>query len=93
MQAKYDSEVALRKTKLDFTVLRPGRLTNEPAGKVQVGRTQMGAVSRASVADVLLACALEPKSAGLTLDVMDGYLAAGEAVAQCVRDRVDAWSG
>jgi hypothetical protein len=43
MQAKYDSEVELhtRKT-LQYTVLRPGGLTLEPAGGVELGITQVG---------------------------------------------------
>lgn len=43
MQAKYDAEVELhtRKT-LQFTVLRPGGLTLEPANGVELGITQVG---------------------------------------------------
>lgn len=93
MQAKYDSEKALHNTSLDFTVLRPGLLTHEPAGKVDLGITQMGSVSRELVAEVLLACALEPKTAGLTLDVMDGNDDVQAAVEKCAKDRVDAWTG
>jgi len=93
MQAKYDSEKALHAMNLDYTVLRPGLLTHEPAGKVELGITQMGAVSRESVAQVLLACALEPKTAGLTLDLMDGNESVDDAVRRVVEERVDAWTG
>ena len=43
MQAKYDAEVELHSRKaLQFTVVRPGGLTDEPAGGAKAGITQVG---------------------------------------------------
>lgn len=39
--AKYDAEAAVQKTKLDFTVIRPGALHNDPKGKAEMGVLQM----------------------------------------------------
>lgn len=91
MQAKYEADVYLHKSGLDFTILRPGRLTHEPAGGCEIGLTQMGSTSRALVGEVLLACALEDGTIGLTLDVLDGTKSVKEEVERCARLRVDAW--
>lgn len=48
--------------------------------------------SRELVAQVLLACANQPETAGLTLDVMDGNKSVEAEVARCARDQVDAWA-
>ncbi len=43
MQAKYEAEVELHKRKqIQFTVIRPGGLTDEPSGGVEMGITQVG---------------------------------------------------
>lgn len=92
MQAKYESEVDLHgRTALDYTVLRPGLLTHKPASGVQVGRTAMRSVSREAVARVLLACALNPASAGLTLNVMDGDDTPEVALQGAVAHKADVW--
>lgn len=91
MQAKYEADVFLRQSGLQFTILRPGRLTHEPAAGCEIGLTQMGSTSRALVAEVLLACALEDGTIGLTLDVLDGKKSVKEEVDKCVRLRIDAW--
>jgi len=42
MQAKYDAEVELHSRKqLQFTVVRPGGLTDEPAAGADAGFTQL----------------------------------------------------
>lgn len=91
MQAKYEADAYLHKTDLDFTILRPGRLTHEPAAGCEIGLTQMGATSRALVAEVLLACALEDGTIGLTLDVLDGKKSVIEEVERCAKLKIDAW--
>lgn len=47
--------------------------------------------SRELVAEVLLACAEEPRMARLTIDVMDGDKSVNEEVERCARDQIDAW--
>lgn len=86
LQAKAASELALRTMDLDWTVLRPGRLTNdEPTGAVSLGEDQeRGAVTRADVAAVLLALLDEPRTAGRTLEVVGGTTPVAQAVADAL---------
>lgn len=93
MQAKYDSEKELHRTNLAFTVLRPGLLTEEPAGGAEVGVTQMSHTSRELVAKTVWEVLAQPKTEGLTLDVMDGSGDLKEEVARCAEQRTDAWTG
>ncbi|ORX34496.1 hypothetical protein BD324DRAFT_636145 [Kockovaella imperatae] len=92
MDAKYKAEVELHSRKaLQYTVLRPGGLTMEPAGKCQMGLCQTGKTSRELVAKALLACANEPKSEGLTIDLMDGDGELEAELSKVVEQRIDAW--
>lgn len=98
LRAKAASEEDLRGRPLDWTVLRPGHLTDDaPTGLVRLeARPQAreldgGAatadprsVPRADVADVLLALLLEPASAGLTLELTSGPVPVAAAVAAVV---------
>ena len=88
LQAKAASELDLRARDLDWTVLRPGTLTNhEPAGHVRLGLPagQRGEISRADVAAVLLGLLDEPRSAGLTLEVIGGDTPITDAVSGLIR--------
>lgn len=83
LRAKAAAEEDLRRRDLDWTILRPGRLTDNPAtGRVQlaehVGRA---AIPRADVAAVLVALLDEPRTAGRTLELVSGVRPVGEAVA------------
>lgn len=75
--------------------LRPGTLTLEPAGKVELGKTRQskGNVSRetvARVADLLLAT----EGVGNTwLDLLDGEEDMGKAVERVVKEGVNAAEG
>lgn len=83
LQAKAASERDLMRRDLDATVLRPGRLTDdEPTGHVQLAVTGIAhaEVSRADVAGVLVALLDEPRSAGLTLELVAGDQPIAEAV-------------
>ncbi len=66
---------------LDWTILRPGRLTNEPGtGVVRLaGRTGRGVVPRDDVAAVLLAL-LDTPASGMTLELVAGDTPVDEAV-------------
>lgn len=76
-----DAEVRAR-AGLDWTILRPGRLTDEPGtGRVTLAETVgRGAVSRDDVAAVLVALLDEPRTAGYTLELVGGNETAEEAV-------------
>ena len=78
-----DDDVRAR-SGLDWTVLRPGRLTNDPGtGRVHLAeRTGRGEVPRDDVAAVLGALLHAPGTAGLTLELISGDTPVDEAVAQ-----------
>ncbi|MGW1197633.1 NAD(P)H-binding protein [Streptomyces sp. NPDC002536] len=69
---------------LDWTILRPGRLTNEPGtGRVALAdSTGRGDVTRDDVAAVLAALLDEPGTAGRTLELTGGDTPVAEAVAK-----------
>ncbi|PZS28896.1 MAG: NAD-dependent dehydratase [Pseudonocardiales bacterium] len=75
-----DADLASRAS-LDWTILRPGRLTNEPGtGLVRLaGRTGPGEVPRDDVAAVLLAL-LDTPASGMTLELVAGDTLVDQAV-------------
>ena len=79
-------EDAITQTDLDWTILRPGGLTlSSGTGEVQLAEhTARGQVPREDVAAVLLALLDEPKTAGLSLDLVSGDVPIAEAVAALV---------
>jgi uncharacterized protein YbjT (DUF2867 family) len=84
LRAKAGSETDLHSRDLDWTILRPGRLTDEPGtGRVRLGPPPLprGAVSRQDVAQVLVALLDEPATAGLTLELVGGDIPIRDAVA------------
>jgi uncharacterized protein YbjT (DUF2867 family) len=74
-EAKAGADEALTTSGLDYTIVRPGGLTDEEGtGLVDVapklGRS--GRVARADVAAVLLACLDEPQTIGAAFDLLGG---------------------
>ena len=73
LRAKQAADDDLRARDLDWTVVRPGRLTDEPAaGRVQVGTLPRGAVPRADVAAVIDAALRTDSTIGKTFDLLSG---------------------
>jgi uncharacterized protein YbjT (DUF2867 family) len=74
----------VRAQDLDWTIVRPGRLTDGPgSGQVRVGpRVDYGEVPRADVAAVLLGVLDEPATAGKQFDLVSG----GTPVATALTD-------
>ena len=74
LKAKAGADQALRESGLDYTIVRPGKLTGDaPTGRVQIAeRLDYGDVTRADVAAVLAACLEEPSTFGLTFDLVGG---------------------
>lgn len=74
LDAKRAAEQDLRGRDLDWTILRPGRLTEgRPTGMVTVGESVGRAdVTRADVAAVLAALLAEPAAKGRVLEVVNG---------------------
>ncbi|QID37691.1 SDR family oxidoreductase [Streptomyces albus] len=83
LRAKGAADDDLRaRTNLDWTVLRPGRLTDGPGtGRVHLApETGRGEVTRDDVAAALLALLDEPRTAGLTLELIGGRMPIPEAI-------------
>jgi uncharacterized protein YbjT (DUF2867 family) len=83
LRAKADADAALAASDLDWTILRPGRLTDDAGtGLVEVGMSlERGAVTRDDVAAVLAACLDEPRTMGKTFELMQGETPIAEALA------------
>jgi uncharacterized protein YbjT (DUF2867 family) len=84
--AKRDADAALRESGLDWTILRPGRLTDEPGtGRVALGPDVSRAeIPRADVAEVIAAVLDEPASAGHQWNLVSGDLRVADAIAAAV---------
>lgn len=84
--AKRDADVALRNSGLDWTILRPGMLTDDPAtGTISLGPdVQRDSVTRADVAATVAAVLAEPRSAGHQWNVVGGVDPVVDAVAAAV---------
>jgi uncharacterized protein YbjT (DUF2867 family) len=74
IKAKTEAEDDLRARDLDWTVLRPGRLTDEPGtGLVRLApEVPPGAVPRDDVAAVIVALLANPGTIGQTLELVSG---------------------
>ncbi|WP_114747917.1 SDR family oxidoreductase [Pleomorphovibrio marinus] len=72
--AKHYADRCLAESGLDFTIVRPGGLTNDKgAGKVAISeQLERGKVSREDVATVLLASLEEEKTIGKAFDLTEG---------------------
>jgi len=74
LRAKKAADDDLRGRDLDWTVVRPGRLTDDPgAGRVQVGTLARGEVPRADVAAVVVEVLHTPGTIGATFDLVSGH--------------------
>ncbi|HET9185896.1 MAG TPA: SDR family oxidoreductase, partial [Solirubrobacterales bacterium] len=74
LRAKALADDALRASGLDYTIVRPGRLTDDAGtGLVRIAEdTGRGEVPRADVAAVLLTCLDTPATIGQTFDLISG---------------------
>jgi uncharacterized protein YbjT (DUF2867 family) len=83
LRAKAEADEALRRSGLDYTIVRPGRLTNDAGcGSIRLGgRLPRAEIPRADVAAVLVHVLETPATAGLQFDVTSGEQAIAEAVA------------
>ena len=83
LQAKRDADDALKQSGLDWTIVKPGHLTDAPgSGRVQVSRAFGGRddVPRDDVALVLLECLHAPNTIGVEFELFEGEVPAREAV-------------
>jgi len=83
LQAKHDADEALKASGLDWTIVRPGRLTNDPGtGFVNASASlgSYGEIPRDDVALVLLECLDAPNTVGVTFELFAGETPARDAV-------------
>ena len=83
LHAKADADAAVVASGLDWTIVRPGSLTDDPGtGLVDVATElgRRGPVPRDDVALVLLETLQAPSTVGLTFEVFGGDVPAAEAV-------------
>lgn len=83
VEAKRDADAALRDSELQWTIIRPGRLNDDPAtGRVALGDVTRGDISRADVAAVLAAVLDDHRTAGCQWSLVAGETPVTEAVEQ-----------
>ncbi|MDX1618120.1 MAG: SDR family oxidoreductase [Balneolaceae bacterium] len=88
-KAKAEADRAVRDSDLDYTIIKPGRLTNETGtGNISLGSDlDRGEIPRADVALTLAEILETPALAGRTLDLVSGVTPIPEAVRNAVADR------
>jgi uncharacterized protein YbjT (DUF2867 family) len=89
LRAKGQADADLAVSGLDYTIVRPGHLTDDPGtGRVRLAaHVPRGSVPRDDVAAVLAAALDEPGTVGLTLELVSGDVPVEEAVAAVARGR------
>jgi uncharacterized protein YbjT (DUF2867 family) len=84
LEAKAEADARLAGSGLDYTIVRPGRLTDEPgSGRVAIAARlgRRGEISRADVAATLLATLDAPSSIGKTFELLAGETEIERAIA------------
>jgi len=73
-KAKAEADEALRKSGLDYTIIKPGRLTNDPGtGRVKLARNlDGGEIPREDVARVIKAVIEDHRTIGKEFDLLSG---------------------
>ena len=82
-EAKAEADAELQQSGLDYTIVRPGRLTDEPGtGRVELAERleRSGSVPRDDVALVLAECLGAENTVGEAFDLLEGETPAAEAV-------------
>jgi uncharacterized protein YbjT (DUF2867 family) len=83
VEAKRDADTALRASDLDWTIIRPGGLTDDDAtGQVTIGeKVDRGEVPRADVAAVIAAVLDDPSTHGQQWELVSGSTPVADAIA------------
>ena len=82
LRAKKAADDYVRASGLDWTIVRPGRLTDDAGtGRVTVGTLEPGEVPRADVAAVVREALHTPATVGATFDLLSGDTPVPEALA------------
>jgi uncharacterized protein YbjT (DUF2867 family) len=75
LRAKAAADRALAESGLDYTIVRPGMLTDDPgSGKIEVAERlgRRGRIPRDDVAATLVACLEQPNTIGKTFELLSG---------------------
>lgn len=83
LRAKAGSDAHVQSSALDWTIVRPGGLSDVPGrGRIQVAPTALsGNIPRDDVATVVLACLEDPRTVGKTFEVVAGEHSVVDALA------------
>jgi uncharacterized protein YbjT (DUF2867 family) len=86
VEAKRDADKALRDSDLDWTIIRPGLLTDAPGtGKISLAeKLDRGEIPRADVAALIAAVLDEPATIGRQWEAVGGATPIAEAIAAAV---------
>ena len=86
VEAKRDADIALRESDLDWTILRPGGLTDDaPTGLVTLAETvDRAQIPRADVAAVIVAALDEPATINRQWELVSGDTPIDDAIAGAV---------
>jgi uncharacterized protein YbjT (DUF2867 family) len=86
VEAKRDADAALRGSELDWTIIRPGRLTDDPpTGQVELGEdVQRGDVTRGDVAAVVASVLDDDRTIGRQWNLVGGLLPVEDALTSAV---------
>jgi uncharacterized protein YbjT (DUF2867 family) len=80
-EAKAEADQYVAESGLDYTIVRPGRLTDDPGtGKVAVDGSGSGSVTRDDVAAVLAECLTADNTIGKAFDLLNDGMPIAEAV-------------
>jgi uncharacterized protein YbjT (DUF2867 family) len=85
LEAKAQADAALAASELDWTIVRPGGLTDEPgSGLVDVAPSleRRGTITRDDVAAVLAGCLDEPHTVRATFELLQGETPIAQALAE-----------
>lgn len=80
LRAKGQADLKLMQSGLSYTIVRPGRLTNEPGTGAVDTSSGRGEIPRADVAAVLAEVLDTPGTAGLTFEVISGATPIADAI-------------
>ncbi|MCG2587152.1 SDR family oxidoreductase [Rhodohalobacter sulfatireducens] len=85
-KAKAEADEALRHSGLDYTIVKPGRLTDEPGnGKVSIGKNlERGEIPREDVAEVLAEVFDNPQTIEMEFDLVSGDQSISEAISKII---------
>jgi uncharacterized protein YbjT (DUF2867 family) len=84
LEAKSQADAALAASDLEWTIVRPGGLTDEPGtGLVELAPSlgRRGTITRDDVAAVLMECLDEPRTVRATFDLLQGETPIAQALA------------